>query len=80
MGICPLCNGFQSVEQKCNICGTALVDAGKVMDFYDDYSPYMPIDLLKLEDGYSNDYKSEQCPHLLQCPQCGIDKVVFIQE
>ena len=22
------------------------------MDFYDDYSPYMEIDLMKMEDGY----------------------------
>lgn len=80
MGVCPICNGFQNVEKTCGVCGALLEDAGRVMDYYDDYSPYMPIDQMKLEDGYASDYHHEQCPHLLKCTQCGTVEVVFIQE
>ncbi|TKC18125.1 hypothetical protein [Robertmurraya kyonggiensis] len=80
MGICPICNGFQELQKECQSCGTSLEDSGRVMDYYDDYSPYMPIDLMKLEDGYPNDYEKHQCPHLLKCPQCGYDEIVFIEE
>lgn len=80
MGICPICNGFQEVQKNCRSCGKAIEDSGRVMDFYDDYSPYMPIDQLKLENGYPNDFENEQCAHLLKCPQCGFDEIAFIQE
>lgn len=80
MGICPICNGFQEVHKSCHSCGTTLADSGRVMDFYDDYSPYMPIDQMKLENGYPDDYEKGQCPHLFKCPQCGLDEIVFIQE
>ncbi|WP_449620485.1 hypothetical protein [Robertmurraya sp. Marseille-Q9965] len=80
MGICPICNGFKELHKECQTCGTSLEDSGRVMDYYDDYSPYMPIDLMKLEDGYPNDYENHQCPHLLKCPQCGYDEIVFINE
>lgn len=80
MGICPICNGLQEVQKYCSTCGTTLEDSGRVMDFYDDYSPYMPIDQMKLENGYPNDYETEQCAHLFKCPYCGHDEIVFIQE
>jgi len=50
------------------------------MDYFDDYSAYMPIDLMKLEDGYSDDFKEGRCPHLYKCPHCHEDEVQFIQE
>lgn len=50
------------------------------MDFYDDYSPYMPIDQMKLEDGFKDDFKKETCPHLYKCMDCGHEEIQFIQE
>jgi uncharacterized Zn finger protein len=80
MGMCPLCNGFETMMLHCPSCGDFLEDNGKVMDFYDDYSPYMPIDLLKQEDGYSSDFELEQCPHLFKCNSCGYDQIKLIKE
>lgn len=79
MGICPICNGLNSLQAYCS-CGELFTDNGRVMDYYDDYSPYMPIDLLKLEDGYEQDFREQKCPHFLKCSACGQEKVVFIQE
>jgi hypothetical protein len=50
------------------------------MDFYDDYSPYMEIDLMKMEDGYPDTNSGGNCPHLYQCPSCQKDEVIFIKE
>ncbi|MDZ5470172.1 hypothetical protein SM124_00285 [Bacillus sp. 31A1R] len=80
MGMCPLCNGFYEMQESCPSCGNQLEESGRLMDFFDDYSPYMPIDLMKLEDGYSLDFQEEQCPHVFKCPNCGYDEVKFIQE
>lgn len=80
MGICPNCNGFEIVRFQCPSCGAMMDDSGRIMDFYDDYSPYMEIDDLKLEDGYSNTFSQNQCPHLMSCLQCGRSEVKFIQE
>jgi DNA-directed RNA polymerase subunit M/transcription elongation factor TFIIS len=80
MAICPVCNGFENIEASCSSCGSRLEDSGRVMDFYDDYSAYMPIDQMKMEDGYPRDYQQEECPHLLKCPACGHDSVMFIKE
>lgn len=80
MGVCPVCNGLTDLSKHCPSCGMKLEDNGRVMDFFDDYSPYMPIDLMKLLDGYASDFQNQQCPHLLKCSSCQHDEVVFIQE
>ncbi|MDF2039125.1 hypothetical protein LIT38_06620 [Bacillus sp. CMF12] len=80
MAICPVCNGFEKLEATCSSCGSSMEDSGRVMDFYDDYSAYMPIDQMKMEDGYPQDYQREECPHLLKCPSCGQDSVKLIKE
>lgn len=80
MGMCAICNGFEQLNENCPNCGGQLDDSGRIMDFYDDYSAYMEIDHLKLEDGYPNSLSQEQCPHLLSCPKCGRNDVIFIQE
>jgi hypothetical protein len=79
LAICPLCNGFHDIKAICQ-CGSNMIDSGKVMDYYDDYSAYMEIDQLKLEDGYPSNYKNEQCAHLFSCPSCAEDRVIFINE
>jgi rubredoxin len=40
----------------------------------------MPIDQMKLEDGYPADFANEECPHLFKCPDCGASKVYLIKE
>ena len=80
MGMCPLCNGFESLNLACPNCGNRLEDSGRLMDYFDDYSPYMPIDQMKLEDGYSMDAEQGQCPHLCKCQNCGHDEIKFINE
>jgi hypothetical protein len=79
LGFCPLCNGFREVQKEC-LCGSQMVDSGRVMDYYDDYSAYMDIDQLKLEDGYRNSFLTNKCPHLFTCPICAKDQVLFIDE
>jgi hypothetical protein len=79
MQICPLCNGFYEIHKNCG-CGQEMMDSGKVMDYYDDYSAYMEIDQLKLEDGYQDSLANHKCPHLFTCPACAKDQIVFINE
>jgi hypothetical protein len=55
-------------------------DEGKIMDYYDDYSPYMEIDLMKREDGYPETFIHHECPHLYRCPNCLREDVIFIKE
>ncbi|MBP2241046.1 hypothetical protein J2Z40_001608 [Cytobacillus eiseniae] len=80
MAICPICNGFQEIHARCASCSGDLIDQGRIMDYYDDYSAYMPIDQMKLEDGYASDFSNEECPHLLKCNYCNSDRIVFIKE
>ncbi|WP_239094321.1 hypothetical protein [Bacillus sp. B15-48] len=53
---------------------------GREAEYYDDYSPYMPIDEMKLEDGYPHNHQNQQCPHLVACSNCGTNQVIMIQE
>lgn len=80
MGICPVCNGFEELKIECPTCGSVATDRGRMMDFYDDYSAYMPIDQMKLEDGYRDDLAKDQCPHYVKCDHCGYETAYFIQE
>ncbi|MCE4051088.1 MULTISPECIES: hypothetical protein [Bacillaceae] len=79
MNICPLCNGFEQLNKVCADCGQQVEDKGRIMDYYDDYSAYMPIDQMKLENGYP-DLEQHLCPHLVLCPSCEREDLVFIQE
>ncbi|WP_042356566.1 hypothetical protein [Bacillus rubiinfantis] len=80
MAVCPVCNGLKDAVLMCTNCGQAMLEFGKLMDYYDDYSPYMEIDLLKLEDGFSDNYKRHTCAHLYRCPHCQNEEVMFIKE
>jgi len=77
---CPLCNGLREVNLICSNCGSQMEDSGRVMDFYDDYSPYMEIDLMKMEDGYLDTKSENKCPHLYHCPSCQRGEIIFIKE
>jgi hypothetical protein len=80
MSICPICNGLREINLQCSHCGGQMLDSGRLMDYYDDYSPYMEIDLMKMEDGYPDSHSGGKCPHLYQCPSCQQDQVIFIKE
>lgn len=80
MSMCPLCNQFTTVEFNCPNCNQKMGDQGRVIDYFDDYSPYLDIDGMKQADGYSNDYHNHQCPHLFSCNICGGDQVILMDE
>ncbi|NEY70821.1 hypothetical protein [Bacillus mesophilus] len=80
MGICPICNGFESSETTCKQCQSVMEDKGRVIDYFDDYSPYMEIDGMKKIDGYEQTLQQHQCAHLLYCNHCQTEQVIFIQE
>ncbi len=67
--ICPLCNGFQNVDVKCQRCQTLLTDSGKVTDFFGPYSAYEEYETLgRIED---DEAMEENCIHCFFCPACG---------
>jgi hypothetical protein len=80
MSECPVCNGFREVYLLCSSCGEPMMESGRLMDFYDDYSPYMEIDLMKLEDGYPDTNSDHKCPHMYRCPVCNKEEVFLIKE
>ncbi len=43
---------------------------GKSQRLFDDYSAYMEIDQLKVENGYPSDLANHQCIHLFYCSTC----------
>lgn len=77
--ICPVCNGFEQLVARCTVCGETVEDLGRMMDYYDDYSAYMSIDQMKLEDGLL-DYRNHLCPHYIVCSSCGKEAIVMIKE
>ncbi|MBA4493757.1 hypothetical protein ACFO25_05110 [Paenactinomyces guangxiensis] len=76
---CPVCNGFDNFLANCPDCGAPLADFGRIFDFFADYSPYRPIDDLKMTDGWF-DLATHKCPHQVYCPQCGYQDVHMIGE
>lgn len=78
--ICPICNGLESVYIVCKRCGHHVEDAGRYMDYFDNYSAYLEIDDKKKTDGIANDYVQAQCPHLLFCPHCHEQSIMLINE
>ncbi|MDP4171639.1 MAG: hypothetical protein Q8906_13585 [Bacillota bacterium] len=80
MTVCPICNGMDEIHVKCGKCGNEMQDNGRVMDYYDGYSAYMSIDLMKLEDGFKDTYSGNKCPHLMHCHSCQEEYVLLIKE
>jgi hypothetical protein len=80
MAMCPICNNFQMINVKCPECGKDVADQGKLSDYFDDYSPYMEADGLKLEDGFPRDFNDSQCPHVFYCDSCQQEILYFIGE
>jgi hypothetical protein len=80
MPICPVCNGLREIFLFCSNCGEPMSESGRIMDYYDDYSPYMDIDLMKMEDGFKDTNSEHKCPHLYRCSSCLKDEIIFIKE
>ncbi|MGC4378039.1 hypothetical protein WD019_13985 [Fictibacillus sp. Mic-4] len=80
MSLCPVCNQLHTIPFYCPDCGNEAEDQGKLSDYYDDYSPYIDIDGLKLENGFPADHENHQCPHLYYCSTCRQELVNFISE
>jgi hypothetical protein len=68
---CGLCNGIMELTISCPECGTKMDDEGRVYDYYDDYSPYMEIEWMKLVDGDPKSSQKRECQHLYKCNHCG---------
>lgn len=80
MNICPLCNGLRKVTVYCPHCQQPMENQGKVTDYFENYSPYMDIDMMKLVDGYPYTLANHECVHLFYCPCCRQEEVRFIKE
>ncbi len=80
MSMCPLCNGMSSIESQCSSCQGQMVDQGRLLDYFDDYSAYLDIEGMKLFDGIENDQRDHQCPHVFYCSNCQKEDTVLIQE
>ncbi len=72
--ICPICNGIGDFYIRCPYCDTTMVNEGPIVDYLDDYSPYLSNDITQLVDGAPHD----KCVHLYQCRYCGRDKRIQI--
>lgn len=77
--ICPVCNGLSGLHALCPSCGQSLVDTGRLYDYYGPYSPYRPIDDLKLTNGIA-DLAEHLCVHIGWCDRCQQEERVGVQE
>ncbi|HEY4553841.1 MAG TPA: hypothetical protein VIG80_11645 [Bacillaceae bacterium] len=76
---CLYCNWSAYEQISCPNCSSGMSDMGKIYDYYDDYSPYMDIDLNKLVDGDPASAAREECVHLFQCSVCGEEEEVTVR-
>ncbi|MGG4496047.1 hypothetical protein [Brevibacillus reuszeri] len=77
--LCPACNGLAALAKECPRCGQLLSDAGRLYDYYGDYSPYREIDDVKMDNGYP-DRHNHQCLHTGWCPHCQEEHMIIVQE
>ena len=66
--ICPLCNGIDNTKVKCSRCGEIMKDNGPIQEYFDEYSPYLDMNITKKVDGVPSD----QCMHIFICPKCNV--------
>ncbi|MGI6704339.1 MAG: hypothetical protein ACOX42_10070 [Clostridia bacterium] len=72
--LCPLCNGLESKTIPCGGCGGTMEDKGAIQEYFDDYSPYLDLEITRKLDGVPRD----QCLHIFRCDRCGMDKKIAI--
>lgn len=77
--ICPVCNGLTQFLAACPDCHRWLDDAGRVADYFGDYSPYQDIDIAKRTNGYL-DLSNHLCLHAGWCPDCRTERIIAVHE
>ncbi|UOQ46786.1 hypothetical protein MUN88_11830 [Gracilibacillus caseinilyticus] len=80
MYICYLCNGLERMSYDCAVCGANMLDGGKIVDYYGDYSPYMEIEDAQMVDGVPNSYGEHQCVHIGVCSACNHMEEIMVKE
>lgn len=80
MYVCPLCNGLKTFETNCPSCSNEMQDKGRVVDYLDDYSPYLEDEGLKAVDGVKDSRESHLCIHLTHCENCGFVENIKVEE
>ncbi len=66
---CPVCNGIQSLHERCSSCDSAIVDCGRTADLAGPYAPYeqFAVDPLRNEE---TEFLTHICIHMLYCSTC----------
>ncbi|WP_425542000.1 hypothetical protein [Alkalibacillus silvisoli] len=71
---------MQNYSNKCSECDSNIEDQGKVIDYFDDYSAYMDISLMKLLDGDPQSFDNHQCLHYFYCENCNHEEIIAVNE
>jgi hypothetical protein len=69
MSFCPNCNGMTENIYTCSECAVEMMDNGKVVDYLDNYSPYLDMSILEQVDGIQQS-PTASCIHLYSCASC----------
>jgi len=77
--ICPVCNGLGLFQAVCPACRTEAEDLGRLGDYYGPYSPYRPIDDIRMTNGFS-DVRDRLCLHNAYCGRCNSTFIVQVTE
>lgn len=80
MYICYVCNGLEPLNSHCPECQSQLVDGGKIVDYYDDYSPYLEQEDAQQIDGIPDSGEKQECVHIAFCKECNQEKEIIIAE
>ncbi|MRG86904.1 hypothetical protein [Salinibacillus xinjiangensis] len=80
MYVCPVCNGLTNMEKTCQVCSGQMVDRGRLIDYFDDYSPYLEDEDAKLVDGFLETKSNHLCVHVYHCLSCDSEVEVTIEE
>ncbi len=72
--LCPLCNGLETKTIVCGQCGANMEDKGAIQEYFDDYSPYLDLDITRRVDGVPGDL----CLHIFWCEACGAHKRIAV--
>ncbi|UFJ39660.1 hypothetical protein LOK74_16580 [Brevibacillus humidisoli] len=77
--MCPVCNSFMPLYAGCPRCSQPMQDAGRLADYFGDYSPYRPIDDSKRTNGLP-DLAHHVCVHIAWCPNCREEQRIAVKE
>lgn len=78
MRICPKCNGLSYETYICQGCYSIMQDHGRMVDYYDKYSPYLDENITNKVDGLTAQENEKECLHLFYCGQCEKEQYVSV--